>query len=126
MKNQYIFLLILFFSFFSCKKVSSEEFELNAEQITQNDIIGVIKYTDEVYGDVYLQFQNDGKCKQLSYYEGTNIWEGSWAIENNVMSVTGDNIWIPKSKPITTPTHFGRSDFNFFLIVFDRIICKGF
>jgi hypothetical protein len=98
MKNKYTLLLLtLFISFSSCKNVSSGELELNAEQtITQNDIIGVIKYSDEVYGDVYLQFQNDGICKQLSYYEGTNIWEGSWAIENNVINIVGNNVWISK------------------------------
>lgn len=100
MKNKYTLLLLtLFISFSSCKNVSSGEFELNAEQsITQNDIIGVIKFTDEVYGDVYLQFQNDGISKQLSYYEGTNIWEGSWTIENNVINIVGDNVWISEIK----------------------------
>ena len=99
MKNKCILLLGFFFAFFSCKKVSTDGFELNDNQlISQNDVIGVVKYTDEVYGDIYLQFQNDGVCKELSYYEGTNIWEGSWTIENDVITIVGDNVWISAIK----------------------------
>lgn len=113
MKLKDIFIvLIIAFVLIGIDKYFSKNSILDSEKETFNkeSIIGVWKYDDSYFGDVFLQFESDGTLRTYYNTEGENVETCKWSIDGNKILVSNSSLFSESSPLIVSD--FDGSNFS--------------